>query len=164
MEPLVRGACLERRGFTGPLRAAALASLLARMAAPGSERALGELLGPECEPRSRMRLSRVSAALRSPRRALADPLCAPVIDWFGLQHPVPRIALPHPCFEGAAAKPLQAPRGHSQEKRSACPRLPLGLGLDGSGCVRRGGVFADKVDEDPTRAERVATSEAPQQA
>ena len=75
MERLGLEALLERLGFNGTQRAFAMASVIARMAAPGSERAswrwlcersaLGELLGVDFERVSMMRLYRVSDALVS---------------------------------------------------------------------------------------------------
>ena len=61
---------LEQLGFNGPQRAAAMGILIARLAAPGSERAtygwltehsgLGELIGHELAALSPMALYRVS--------------------------------------------------------------------------------------------------------
>ena len=174
MEQLGLGAFLERLGFNGPLRAAAMASIIARMAAPGSERAtwrwlcersaLGELLDTDFETMSMMRLYRASDALMSHRRAIEDHLFATVSDLFGLQHTVTLIDLTNTFFEGTAAKQPKAQRGHSKEKRSDCPLLTLGLVLDGSGFVRRCEVFAGNVDEDTTLEGMLSTLEAPQQA
>ena len=68
MERLGLEALLERLGFNGTQRALAMATVIARMAAPGSERAswrwlcersaLGELLGVDFERMSMMRLYR----------------------------------------------------------------------------------------------------------
>ena len=66
MEQLGFGEFLQHPGFNGPLRAAAMASIIGRMASPGSERAtwrwlcdrsaLGELPGTDFETSSMMRL------------------------------------------------------------------------------------------------------------
>ena len=174
MEQLGLGEFLQRLGFNGPLRAAAMASIIGRMAAPGSERAtwrwlcersaLGELLGTDFETMSMMRLYRASDALMSHRRAIEDHLFETVSDLFGLQHTVTLIDLTNTVLEGVAAKQPKARRGHSKEKRSDCPLLTLGLVLDGSGFVRRCEVFAGNVDENTTLEGMLSTLEAPQQA
>ncbi len=174
MEQLGLGDLLQSLGFNGPLRAAAMASIIGRMAAPGSERAtwrwlcrrsaLGELLDTDFETMSMMRLYRASDALMSHRRAIEDHLFARVSDLFGLEHTVTLIDLTNTFLEGAAARQPKARRGHSKEKRSDCPLLTLGLVLDGSGFVRRSEVFAGNVDEDTTLEEMLSTLEAPQQA
>ena len=174
MEQLGLGEFLQRLGFNGPLRAAAMASIIDRMASPGSERAtwrwlcersaLGELLGTDFETMSMMRLFRASDALMSHRRAIEDHLFEKVTDVFRLQHTVTLIDLTSTFFEGAATKQPKAKRGHSKEKRSDCPLLTLGLVLDGSGFVRRSEVFAGNVDEGTTLEEMLSTIEAPQEA
>lgn len=174
MEQLGLGELLQGLGFNGPLRAAAMASIIGRMAAPGSERAtwrwlcrrsaLGELLDTDFETMSPMRLYRASDALMSHRRAIEDHLFARVSDLFGLEHTVTLIDLTNTFLEGAAAKQPKARRGHSKEKRSDCPLLTLGLVLDGSGFVRRCEVFAGNVDEDTTLDGMLSALEAPQQA
>ena len=64
-------------------------------------------------------------------------------------------------FEGEAAEQSKAQRGHSNEKRSDCPLLTLGLVLDGGGFVRRSRVFAGNVREDRTLAEMLSALDAP---
>ncbi len=83
MEQLGLEALLERLGFNGTQRALAMASIIARMAAPGSERAswrwlcarsaLGERLGVDFERMSMMRLTRASDALLAHRSAIEAP-------------------------------------------------------------------------------------------
>ena len=67
-------------------------------------------------------------------------------------------------FEGEAAAQPKAERGHSKEKRSDCPRLTLGLVLDGAGFVRRSEVFAGAVNEDTTLAPMLDALHAPADA
>ena len=147
MERLGLEALLERLGFNGTQRALAMATVIARMAAPGSERAswrwlcersaLGELLGVDFERMSMMRLYRVSDALMAQRAAIEAHLFDRATDLFGLRHTVTLYDLTNTFFEGEAAAQSKARRGHSKEKRSDCPLLNLGLVLDGSGFVRR---------------------------
>ena len=162
MEQLGLEALLDRLGFNGTQRALAMATIIARMARPGSERAswrwlcersaLGELLGVDFERMSGMRLYRASDALMAHRQAIENHLFEQVTDLFGLGHTVTLYDLTNTFFEGEAAAQPKAERGHSKEKRSDCPLLTLGLVLDGAGFVRRSEVFAGAVNEDTTLA------------
>jgi hypothetical protein len=151
---------LERLGFTGPQRAAAVGTIIARMAAPGSERAaqrwltecsgLGELLEIDFEAQSPMALYRVSDQLLTHPAALEEQLFDQVSDLFSLSDTVTLYDLTNTYFEGAAAGLAKAQRGHSKERRTDCPLLTLGLVLDGSGFVRRSRVFAGNAVEGRT--------------
>ena len=146
---------LERLGFNGTQRALAMATVIARMAAPGSERAswrwlcersaLGELLGVDFERMSMMRLYRVSDALMAQRAAIEAHLFR---SGDGSVRPAPHGDALRPdqhLLRGRSGGPAQAERGHSKEKRGDCPLLTLGLVLDGSGFVRRSEVFSGAV-------------------
>ena len=148
---------LQQLGFNGPQRAAAVGSIIGRMAAPGSERAtyrwlqqrsaLGELLEVDYESISMMQLYRASDLLGAAQKQIESHLFNRVTDLFGLEVTVTLYDLSNTYFEGeAAAQPL-AQRGHSKEKRSDCPLLTLGLVLDGSGFVRRSEVMAGNIVE-----------------
>ena len=164
-------ALLARLGLTGPQRAAALGSMIGRLAAPGSERAthawlgqrsaLGELLGVDFEAMSAMQLYRASDALLAHRDAIEQHLFRQVTDLFGLSSTVTLYDLTNTYFEGEAGAQPTARRGHSKEKRSDCPLLTLGLVLDGSGFVRRSQVFAGNVREDSTLAGMLTALDAP---
>ena len=174
MEQLGLEALLERLGFNGTQRALAMATIIARMAAPGSERAswrwlcersaLGELLGVDFERMSMMRLYRASDALLAQRAAIEAHLFEQVADLFALPQTVTLYDLTNTFFEGEAAAQPKAERGHSKEKRSDCPRLTLGLVLDGAGFVRRSEVFAGAVNEDTTLAPMLDALHAPADA
>ena len=174
MEQLGLEALLERLGFNGTQRALAMATIIARMAAPGSERAswrwlcersaLGELRGVDFERMSMMRLYRASDALLAQRAAIEAHLFEQVADLFALPQTVTLYDLTNTFFEGEAAAQPKAERGHSKEKRSDCPRLTLGLVLDGAGFVRRSEVFAGAVNEDTTLAPMLDALHAPADA
>ena len=174
MEQLGLGALLERLGFNSVDRACAMATVIARMAAPGSERAswrwlcehsaLGELLGVDFECMSMMRLYRVSDALMAKRTAIESHLFAQATELFGLRHTVTLYDLTNTFYEGSAATHPKAKRGHSKEKRSDCPLLTLGLVLDGSGFVRRSEVFSGAVNEAGTLAGMLDALHAPADA
>ena len=174
MEELGLEGLLERVGLNGPQRALAMASVIARMARPGSERAswrwlcersaLGELLGVDFERMSTMGLYRASDALMSHRAAIETHLFDRATDLFGLRRTVTLYDLTNTFFEGGAATQSKAQRGHSKEKRSDCPLLTLGLVLDGSGFVRRSEVFSGAVKEDTTLASMLKALGAPADA
>jgi len=167
-------ALLAERGLSAPLRAAALGSVVARMAWPTSERAtrrwlrersaLGELLGVDFETMGPMRLYRASDALMAHREAIESHLFDQAMTVFDLQPTVTLYDLTNTYFEGEARGQPKAQRGHSKEKRSDCPLLTLGLVLDASGFVRRSQVFAGNVEEDKTLAGMLEALQAPRAA
>jgi len=174
MEQLGLDGALERLGFGAKERALAIATVIARMARPGSERAtwrwlcersaLGELLEVDFERMSAMRLYRVSDALLANRDAIEAHLFNQVTNLFGLSHTVTLYDLTNTFFEGEAAAQPKARRGHSKEKRTDSPLLTLGLVLDGSGFVRRSEVFAGAVGEDTTLEPMLEALQAPKGA
>ncbi len=158
-------------GMNGPLRAAAVGSIIGRLAHPASERAthawlrgrsaLGELLGVDFETMGAMQLYRASDALMRHREAIESHLFGQAMELFGLSPTITLYDLTNTYYEGEAAPQPKARRGHSKEKRSDCPLLTLGLVLDGGGFVRRSQVFAGNVREDRTLAEMLSALEAP---
>jgi len=162
---------LRDLGFTGPQRAAAIGSIIGRMAAPGSERAthawlqgrsgLDELLDVEYETMNPMQLYRVSDLLMKHRNALEQHLFGRVSNLFGLSCAVTLYDLTNTYFEGEVRNNAKAKRGHSKEKRTDCPLLTLGLVLDGSGFVRRSEVFAGNTAEAGTLEQMLRDLDAP---
>lgn len=148
---------LQRLGLNGRQRAAAVGSIIGRMAAPGSERAtyrwlcgrsaLGELLEVDFQTMSMMQLYRAADALLRHQQQIEGHLFDQVTELFGLQTTVTLYDLTNTYFEGVAAAQPLASHGHSKEKRSDCPLLTLALVLDGSGFVRRSEVMAGKIVE-----------------
>ena len=162
MDQLGLRSCLEKLGIGASLRAAAIGSIIARMARPGSERAarrwlgersaLDELLGVDFQTLDPMQLYRASDALMAHREAIEHHLFDRAMDLFDLRPTVTLFDLTNTYFEGEA-RGQPARRGHSKEKRTDCPLLTLGLVLDASGFVRRSQVFAGNVREHHTLAE-----------
>ena len=148
---------LQSLGLNGRQRAAAVGSIVGRMAVPGSERAtyrwlcqrsaLGELLQVDFETMSMMQLYRAGDALVRHQQPIEEHLFTQVTELFGLQTTVTLYDLTNTYFEGVAAAQPLASHGHSKEKRSDCPLLTLALVLDGSGFVRRSEVMAGKLVE-----------------
>ena len=165
---------LEELGISSSLRTAAIGSIIARMARPGSERAtrrwlgersaLGELLGVDFATMGPMRLYRASDALMAQREAIERHLFDQAMGLFDLHPTVTLYDLTNTFFEGEAGGQPKARRGHSKDKRTDCPLLTLGLVLDASGFVRRSQVFAGNVREHHTLAEMLDALNAPRGA
>ena len=164
----------EELGIGASLRAAAIGSIIARMARPGSERAtrrwlgersaLGELLEVDFETMGPMQLYRASDALMAHREAIERHLFDQAMGLFDLHPTVTLYDLTNTFFEGEAARQPKAKRGHSKDKRSDCPLLTLALVLDASGFVHRSQVFAGNVREHYTLAEMLDALDAPREA
>jgi transposase len=162
---------LESAGFNGVQRAAAMGSIIGRMAAPGSElatwrwlterSALGELLEVDFEAMPLMRLYRVSDLLVRHREAIESALFTRIQSLFALPATVTLYDLTNTYFEGKMAGNAKARRGRSKEKRSDCPLVTLGLVLDGSGFVRRSRMFEGSVAEASTLEGMLQGLEAP---
>jgi len=160
MEQVDFAGLLTTLGLTGPQRAAAIGSIIGRMAAPGSERAthrwldersgLGELLDVDYTAMGLSTLYRASDRLLRHKNALEERLFRRVNDLFGLSTTVTLYDLTNTYFEGELEENLKARRGHSKEKRTDCPLVTLGLVLDGSGFVRRSETFEGNVREAQT--------------
>lgn len=165
---------LAAAGFNGLQQAAALGSIIGRMAEPGSElatwqwlterSALGELLDVDYEAMSLMRLYRTSDLLVRNRQTIEAALFTQINDLFSLQTTVTLYDLTNTYFEGDMATNAKARRGHSKEKRSDCPLVTLGLVLDGSGFVRRSKMFEGSVSEPKTLGSMLEGLESPKGA
>ena len=167
-------ALLRELGIGRALRAAALGSIVGRMAFPASERAtmrwlrersgLGELLDVDFETMRAMQLYRASDALMAHREAIESHLFDRAMGLFDLRPTVTLYDLTNTFFEGEAKGQPLARRGHSKEKRGDCPLLTLGLVLDAGGFVRRSRVFAGNVEEQATLAGMLEALSAPKGA
>jgi transposase len=162
---------LESAGLNGVQRAAALGSIVGRMAAPGSElatlrwlkerSALGDLLGVDFATMTPMRLYRTSDLLVQHRETIETALFGQIQTLFSLSDSVTLFDLTKTYFEGEMLSNSKAKRGHSKEKRSDCPLVTLGLVLDGSGFVRCSKMFEGNVSEAKTLEEMLQGLEAP---
>jgi hypothetical protein len=151
---------LSTLGLNRPQIAAAVASVIARMAHPGSELAthawlqqhsgLGELIDFDFEAMDLNRLYRASDLLYKHRDALQDHLFAQAQSLFGLKPTITLYDLTNTYFEGICASVAKAKRGHSKESRRDCPLVTLAVALDASGFVRRSKVFAGNASEPAT--------------
>ena len=164
----------ESLGFDRLTRASALASIVARIARPGSELAtwqwlcgnsgMGELLNVEFANLSLMRLYRASDALLAHRSAIEQHLFDQATGLFDIVPTVTLFDLTNTYFEGQVKQQDKAKHGRSKERRSDCPLLTLGLVLDGSGFVRRSKVFEGNVSEGSTLQTMLDGLHAPDRA
>ena len=158
-------------GINGARCTTIIGSIIARMAAPGSELAahrwlgqtsgLGELLDVDYETLPLMSLYRASDVLWKRHAALEHSLFAKTCDLFNLDTTVTLYDLTNTYFEGEVPNNRKAHRGRSKEKRSDCPLVTLGLVLDGSGFVRSSQTFAGNVAEAGTLATMLTGLNAP---
>ena len=162
---------LTQAGFNGRQRAAAIGSIIGRMAAAGSElstwcwlqgqSALGDLLEFKYESMSLMQLYRASDRLIRRQPEIEEALFSRIQDLFSLSATVTLYDLTNTFFEGKAEGNTKARYGHSKEKRRDCPLVTLGLVLDGSGFARRSKVFAGNVAEGTTLETMLEELDAP---
>lgn len=165
---------LNELGFNGVQCSAAVGSIIARMAAPGSERAahrwlghasaLGELLDVDFERMSPVNLYRASDLLERHHETIERRVFERISGLLGLEATITLYDLTNTYFEGELAGNPSAVRGHSKEKRSDSPLVTLGLVLDASGFVRRSRVFAGNASECRTLQEMVDGLGAPKGA
>lgn len=162
---------LQEVGLNGTQRSAAIGSIIARMAAPDSERAshgwlgsksaLGELLDVDYEAMSLQSLYRAADVLWKHHAVIEQRLFARVTDLFSLSTTVTLYDLTNTYFEGTASENSKAQHGHSKEKRRDCPLVTLGIVLDGSGFVRSSQTFAGNVAEAGTLETMLKGLDAP---
>ncbi len=154
---------LQALGFNQHERAAAVANVVARMAAPGSELSshqwlqqtsgLGDLLRYDFESLPLRRLYEASDNLWKHKDALEQHLYGEEKALFQFQDTITLYDLTNTYFEGEAKSNPLAQRGHSKEKRSDCPLVTLGLVLDVSGFPRYSKIFSGNVSEPNTLEE-----------
>ena len=162
---------LESQGINGVMRTAIVGSIIARMAAPGSELAshrwltatsgLGDLLEVNLAALPLSRVYRASDLLLKHREEIESQLFARIETVFDLETSVTLYDLTNTYFEGGAAANPKAARGRSKEKRSDAPLVTLGVVCDGSGFIRRSRVFAGNAVECRTLEEMLIGLAAP---
>ena len=160
LRQLALDAKLSELGFNCHQLSAAIGVIVARMVHPASELAshrwlaqrsgLGELLGYDFAELDLNHLYRVGDRLLAHREALEAHLCSQELDLFALNETITLYDLTNTFFEGVANTNAKAKRGHSKEKRSACPLVTLALVLDSSGFPKRSEIFAGNVSEPAT--------------
>ena len=162
---------LDSLGINGVMRTAIVGSIIARMAAPGSELAshrwltgtsgLGDLLEVDLAALPLSRLYRASDLLMKHREVIESSLFARIETVFALEASVTLYDLTNTYFEGSATANPKAARGRSKENRSDCPLVTLGVVCDGSGFIRRSRVFAGNAVECRTLEQMLTNLGAP---
>jgi transposase len=147
-------------GFNRHQLAAALGTIVARMAAPASELAthqwlqqrsgLGELIGYDFEGMGLDRLYQVSDLLWKHHAELETHCYRQELSLFQLDETITLFDLTNTFFEGTAKDNETAKRGRSKEKRNDCPLVTLGLVLNGDGFPRRSQIFSGNASEPET--------------
>ena len=171
MQELGFEALLAELGVNGVMRTSIVASVIARMAAPGSELAshrwithssgLGDLLDVDLAAMPLSRLYRASDELMKHHDAIEKRLFSSIESLFDLKTSITLYDLTNTYFEGEAAGNHKAARGRSKEKRSDSPLVTLGVVCDGSGFIRRSRMFAGNAVEYRTLEEMLAGLMAP---
>ena len=174
MEQIDLAGLLQSLGLSGPLRSAAMASIIGRMAAPASEHAtyewmtqrsaLGELLDVDFAAMPLMTLYRASDALLKHRDSIERQVFSRVSELFGLSTTVTLYDLTNTYMEGEATSNPKAKHARSKEKRSDCPLVTLALVLDSSGFVRESRSFAGNVSEGDTLEQMLKALNVPKGA
>jgi hypothetical protein len=147
-------------GFNRHQLAAAMGTIVARMAYPASELAthqwlqqrsgLGELIGYDFEGMGLDRLYQVSDLLWKHHDELEAHCYQQELSLFKMDETITLFDLTNTFFEGTAKDNETAKRGRSKEKRTDCPLVTLGLVLNGDGFPRRSQIFSGNASEPKT--------------
>jgi transposase len=147
-------------GFNRHQLAAAMGTIVARMAYPASELAthqwlqqrcgLGELIGYDFEGMGLDRLYQVSDLLWKHHDELEAHCYRQELSLFQMDETITLFDLTNTFFEGTAKDNETAKRGRLKEKRTDCPLVTLGLVLNGDGFARRSQIFSGNVSEPKT--------------
>ena len=158
---------LAALGFNGPQQAAAIGTLVARMAAPGSElathqwlqsrSAVGELIDFDFSGLELTALYRISEQSLKHKAVLEGFLYGQERTLFDFEEVITLYDLTNTYFEGEAQGNANAALGKSKEKRSDCPLVTLALVLDASGFPKRSEIFAGNISEPETLLRMIGT-------
>lgn len=151
---------LEQLGLNGVQRATAIGTLVARAAAPGSERAteawlkehsaLGELIDYDFTTLQALQLYRISDRLWRHKTALEGFLFERERTLFDFEELITLYDLTNTYFEGTTRANPDAQRGKSKERRSDAPLVTLALVLDASGFPKRSAILPGNASEPKT--------------
>lgn len=143
-------------GFNRHQLAAAMGTIVARMAYPASELAthqwlqqrsgLGELIDYDFEGMGLDRLYQVSDLLWKHHAELEAHCYQQELSLFQMNETITLFDLTNTFFEGTA----KDNRGRSKERRTDCPLVTLGLVLNGDGFPRRSQIFSGNASEPKT--------------
>ena len=158
LEQVLRGV-----GFNQKQAQTAMASIIARLIKPGSERAthaylseqsaLDELLNVDFSSLPLNHLYSISDRLVKHQPAIETALYQREKDLFNLTEVVTLYDITNTYFEGRAKQNPSAQRGRSKEKRTDCPLVALGLVLDSSGFPKKSKIYPGNISEPKTMKE-----------
>lgn len=145
--------CLAKLGWSQAQVDASAATVIHRLVAPGSERALQawlpqsalpELWGRNVAAGGKDRFYRISDKLLAVRAELEAHLRERTSDLFQVERNILLYDLTNSYFEGEALRNPKAQRGCSKEKRNDCPQVVLGMVFDAEGFALAHRVFAGR--------------------
>jgi hypothetical protein len=135
----------------------ALASIIGRLIAPGSEvstvnylrnnSALDEILGTDFSNLHKNKLYQISDLLLKNQKIIETALYTKEQELFAFSEVVTLYDLTNTYFEGESLGNSNGALGHSKEKRSDCKLVTLALVLDGSGFPKKSHIFKGNIAE-----------------
>ncbi len=138
----------------------ALASIIGRLIAPGSEvstvnylrnnSALDEILNTDFSNLHKNRLYKISDLLLKNQGAIEAALYQKEQELFSFSEVVTLYDLTNTYFEGDSLRNDNAALGHSKEKRTDCKLVTLALVLDASGFPKKSHIFKGNISEAST--------------
>lgn len=165
LEPL-----LKKLGFNQKKCHLAMASIIGRLVAPGSEAsthryltdqsALDELLGTSFTDLSQKNFYKIADDLLKHKEQIERALFNREKTLFSLNQIITLYDITNTYFEGRALQNIKAQHGRSKEKRSDCPLVSMGLVLDSSGFPQRSEIFPGNVSEPKTLSQMLEQLEA----
>ena len=154
---------LSELGFNRKQEALAIGSIVARLLAPGSDRAsfqwlqevssLGELIDFDFHDTSLSRFYESADHLFAKKNVLENRLYQAECRLFSLEESIILYDLTNTFFEGSGKYNSKAKFGRSKEKRTDVPLVTMGLVLDGQGFPRKSAVLPGNVSEPSTLEE-----------
>ncbi|RPJ51801.1 MAG: IS1634 family transposase [Acidobacteria bacterium] len=156
--------CLQRLGWNQAQVDAAAITVLHRLVAPGSERALrewlpdsslSELWGRNFSQVGKDRFYRISDRLLDHQAEIEAHLRDKTQSLFNLKRTILLYDLTNSYFEGEALGNSKAQRGCSKEKRNDCPQIVLGMVFDQEGFELAHQVFEGKQSDSKSLGEMV---------
>jgi transposase len=147
----------------------ALASIIGRLIAPGSEvstvnylrsnSALDEILGTDFSNLHKNKLYQISDLLLKNQKTIESALYKKEQELFAFSEVVTLYDLTNTYFEGETLGNSNGALGRSKEKRSECKLVTLALVLDGSGFPKKSHIFKGNIAEAGTLESMLQTLE-----
>jgi len=162
---------LEEAGLEEGRIRGAMALIVGRLVAPGSERAtriwlrersgLSELLGARIKGFSLNALYHLTDALYKRKERIEELLRGAERDLFDLKEQVILYDLTNTYFEGSHYARRELAHGRSKDRRNDCLLMTVGLVVDERGFAKRSGLFAGNASEPQTMLGMLGELRAP---